>query len=1031
MQTHQSFKQTIIKLKRFAQMLESCIFEKQDEISMAFYQTKKPLHKIPDLSLFGPSPQKWGGEGMYGWFIGDYTIPDILENKELFFWPKTGFYEATLWVDGHLVSNYANRDLVNSHGSHYCNRIVKAAKSSQKISIALECYAFHDVPGTKPFEETSLKDYTYPVSSNNICTLNKLYKNYLFDLNCVLKLYDALPETSFRKAELRNTLHSIHKNLYYSPDNIDKASFDNALLKTQPLLKEQLSKSSSNSAPYVGLIGHSHMDTAWLWPITETEKKCIRTYANQMDLMDEYPDYTFIQSSAFHSDIIKRLAPDLFKRIKKRISEGRYEPNGGAWIECDCNITGGEAMIRQFVWGQRFTQKEFNYKSDSFWLPDTFGYSYAIPQILKGCGIDYFLTTKMAWNDTNIFPYTSFLWQGLDGTQVLTHLNRTQLSPEPKSLLEITSGDDAIHEKSVSDMRLLSFGKGDGGGGPEFESLEMAKRLHDTEGLPKNEYTTVSKFMHKLEKSINNPSIYAGELYLELHRGTLTNQHQIKHNNRYAELAMHSLELITVQRAIENNISASGESFKSLWNTLLINQFHDILPGTCIHSAHVRSRTETTALINEARDQYTKLANPDNQDSITVYNSTSFERTETIELPLLYDKCISGYNQQISESIDGMPILIVENVKLPAFGSTALYWKNKTHNEEVQSNFDYCSQSLDTPFAHIIFSENGNIISFWDKSARRELCDSNGFGLNTFLLCEDVPADWDNWDIDADEFDKFAPTAKLLSRNVISNGSLELRIRSTYQLTKRSTLEQDMIFRSNTPRIDFDTIINWNDDHRFMKTAFDTSLLCNEMRNEIQFGCINRSIHRGTSTEKAKFEVCNHKYTDLSETNYGVSILNDCKYGVSAEEGHVHLSLHKGGCRPDREGDHGLHRCRYAFLPHKGGFSAENVVRPAYAYNHLPILWQGYVSLSSLLCVDATNIIVETVKPCEDTQKAYILRIYESIGAYTHTLLKLQHQVVCVQQCNMLEEEMKKISENNVFELTFKPFEIKTIKVYY
>lgn len=271
-------------------------------------------------------------------------------------------------------------------------------------------------------------------------------------------------------------------------------------------------------------------------------EKCARTYANELNLMAQYPEYTFIQSSAYHGDMIRRHYPQLFARIQQAVAAGRYEPNGGVWIECDCNITSGESMIRQFLWGQRFTRKYFGYTSNCFWLPDTFGYSASIPQIMKGCGVDYFLTTKMAWNDTTTFPYDTFLWKGIDGTKVFTHLNKTHVWPDPKTLTDyVVNGNDCIREKTVSDKRLISYGFGDGGGGPQFEMIEMARREKDLEGVPCAEHVLVGDFMKELEATSHNVSEYSGELYLELHRGTLTNQHTIKRNNRLAERNIHNL----------------------------------------------------------------------------------------------------------------------------------------------------------------------------------------------------------------------------------------------------------------------------------------------------------------------------------------------------------------------------------------------------------------------------------------------------------------------------------------------------------
>ena len=469
--TNKAVGQTLKKLRRFLTTLEQRFFVPVGTVdNMRFFQTFDVLHQIPDDTCFGPLPEsgKWGEEWAYGWFKGSYEIPEKLSGRTLYLRPLTGGYEATLWLNGRIHSNFATKEIVGSHGNHYCNRIVTDAKAGDKLDIVLEYYAYHRVPGTQPLVSEALPTHTYDIADTQICVRDDEVFEYYFDLLTLMELIEAENTPAFRKADVEYTLSLLHEQLYYDPATCTEEEFYGGLRATLPLMKAQLNKKNASSVPYVGLIGHSHMDTAWLWPICETVKKCARTYANALNLMEEYPEYNFVQSSAYHGAMMLRKYPELFGRIKEKVAAGRYEPNGGVWVECDCNITGGEYMVRQFVWGQRFTREHFGYTSDAFWLPDTFGYSYAIPQIMKGCGVDYFLTTKMAWNDTNQFPYTSFYWQGIDGTKVLTHLNRTHVGPSPLNYEMITTGDDPIQESRTNSMRLFSYGKGDGGGGPEF-----------------------------------------------------------------------------------------------------------------------------------------------------------------------------------------------------------------------------------------------------------------------------------------------------------------------------------------------------------------------------------------------------------------------------------------------------------------------------------------------------------------------------------------------------------------------------------
>ena len=1011
-----SMAQTMAKLERFLTTLKDRMFIPAGEAKIrGFYQTGQPLHQIPDQGCYGPVPaERWGGEGEYGWFHMEFTVPRELEGKALFLYPRMGFYEATLWVNGQIHSNYAAKYVEGSHGNHWCNRFAKAAKAGETYIFDLEAYSFHLVPGTQPLSCPEITDFTYPVGPADVCVRDEEMTAFLFDLGTLISLRKALPENSLRRAEVENALYEAHLRLLYDPDACSDAEFHEALKQAHPFLLRELEKHNGSTAPYVGFIGHSHMDTAWLWPISETRKKCARTYAGQLSLMEEYPEYKFVQSSAAHADFIRQDNPALFERIRQKVKEGSWEPNGGVWVECDCNLTGGEYMVRQFLWGQRFTQKYFDYTSDCFWLPDTFGYSYAIPQIMKGCGVNYFLTTKISWCDTNTFPMTTFYWQGMDGTKVLTHFNRTHVGPTPETLHDMTDGADRIRESRVAPMRLFSFGRGDGGGGPEFEMLENARRLADLEGVPRSGYTTVSDFMKRLEKEAVRPSTWAGELYLELHRGTLTNQHDIKHNNRDAEIALHNLEAATVMRAVREGREASGEKVRPLMQTLLLNQFHDILPGTCIHTAHEQAKREVSGVIAQANSLIRETLTGGGK--AMVFNPLSFERKDTFYLPGVHPG-------QVFTDLEGKPVTAVHGASLPPFSSVLA----PLAGPEGASPFVLEGNRLSTPYAEIVFDENGAIASMIDRRTGRELV--NGLPFNTFVMAEDLPAEYDNWDIDADAEEKFAPAGRLISRQVAANGPVELRIRSEYRLTDKTTLWQDMVFDASSPLVTFDTVIDWQEEHRFLKAAFDTALHADGMRSEIQFGHIRRSNHRSTSWDRAKFEVCNHKYSDLSEENYGVALLNDCKYGISVSEGSMRLSLHRGGMRPDAQGDKGRHHMRYALLPHDGPFGAESVIRPAYAFNYPPVPVESGFESAPLVTVDHPNVIIETVKPCEDTQRAYILRLYEAAGGYCRAGLRFSHPVKAVHVCNMLEEEQEPLNAGDTLEFT--PFHITTLKICY
>ncbi len=1016
------------KMGDFVERLEPYIFTKVGELeNVEKCHVDKRWHSLPDLPFEAAEKGTyWEGEGTYCWFKGDFTVSDELAGKTLFIKPHIGGYEAMLFVNGKPFGTFASKIVVTAHGNHYCDMVKYNPAAGEKIDIALEYYAGHFVPGCMPFENSGRTEFKFLYDGADICVKNYEVQEFYFDLKTLFQMTKTLPADSFSRAKAINALVEVYENTPIATEDVPVEQIVEALRTVKPAIKKVLSAKNGDSAPEAAIIGHSHMDTAWLWHVGETVKKCARTYANQISLMQQYPEYKFIQSSACHGDMIRKYYPELFEDIKKAVAEGRYEPNGGVWVECDCNITSGESMIRQFLWGQRFTRKHFGYTSNCFWLPDTFGYSAAIPQIMKGCAVDYFLTTKISWNDTNEFPYDTFYWQGIDGTKVFTHFNTTHHAPDVEDVYDrINNG---IKQKGVTDKRMLTFGFGDGGGGPQFEMIEMARRIENLDGVPKTGYKRVGDFMKELEADCISPNTYRGELYLELHRGTLTNQHTIKRNNRKSELALRDLEIATVNDAVKNDKAADSADIAPLYETLLLNQFHDILPGTCINKAHVESREQTTALIKEAKEKTNLLIKENDDNTVTVINTLSFDRNDVLFLELPENVMIDGrYNQQRYKNIDGKDILLVGGVNVPAFSSVTLALKE--YDVNFSSNFLREGDKLSTPLYEVTFADNGTIAEYFDKRAGRQIV--NGENFNTLLVAEDIPAAWDNWDVDADYEMKFKNASKLIESEVVSVGRVAYIVRNKYQITEKSTVTQDMMFFADSAEIRFDTVMDWNENHKFLKVAFDSDVFDDFARHEIQFGYAKRPTTRNTSEEQAKFEVLNHKYSDISEAGYGVAVLNDCKYGISAKDGKLRLSLHKGGNRPDHKGDtDGLHRCCYSVLPHNSAFGTQSVIKPAYMLNVPALQINGTADIKPLVKVAAENCIVEAVKPCEDAEKAYIVRIYEAEGAYTKTKISFADSAKKVAATNMLEEEIE-VFDSLTPELTFRPFEIKTIKVYY
>lgn len=1028
---------TIHKIRELLKRLDPYLFHTEDILSVESYATFDSLFAPPeDDSLYTPvkSGDVWGAEKQYNWLRGTYTIPDRLAGKPLFIkHARFCGYEGLLFVDGKPYGNFATKLAVACHGNHYAPRFTAGAPAGKTVSLAVEAYAGHTVEGCYPYCAVEKHSYRYPVGEFEICTQNQIVAQFSYDLRTLLELWECLPHESFQRARITNCFLALHPILIYSMDTVEWEEVEAALQKAREVMAPLLAETNAPKAPRAGLIGHSHMDTAWLWEIDETIKKCARTYSNQMNLMDIDPDYTFMQSSAYHLKWMEMYYPVLFEDIKKRILEGRYEPNGGAYVESDGNIPGGEYLIRQFLWGIRYTREKFGYTSNAYFLPDSFGFSAALPQILKGCGIPYFLTTKVGWSDTNIFPYDTFYWEGIDGSRVLTHFNCTEGGTTPKCLIPriCRPGKEGISQKGVTDTRLMTFGHGDGGGGPEPLMLEMAKRVKDLNGVPRAEYTTVGRFMEELERDAVNPNVYRNELYLELHRGTYTNQHTIKRNNRKAEIAIHNAELYTVEKAVAEGAVASGDQIAPLLEKLLVNQFHDILPGTCLAPVHDRSIRETTEVIEKANVLTRQLLEgTSSPDIVSVTNPVGISRADVIEMPVPESGHVDGFRQQVITRRDGSRVLRVAGVALNPFETRSLTLKSGAYIPQG-SPFHYEDRVLNTPVAVVIFDEKGAIASLVDKASGREV-KGTGFALNTFLFGEDVPHAWDNWDIDGDLEQKLTDCAVLESFEPVADGDVEFRIRTVYRLSNKSKIYQDMVFYADHPRIDFETVIDWHDKHRFLKTVFDTAIRSDYATQEIQFGCVRRSTSRNNSWEQAKFEVVNHKYTDLSETRFGVAVLNDCKYGVSIYDNRIALSLHKGGCKPDPRGDEGVHECVYSLCPHVGAFATDTVVVPAYALNNPVLTTPGRIDYRPPVMIDSDHVIVETVKPCEDQDRAFIVRLYECEGSQAQVKVTPGFEARRAAVTDMLETVTEPLQpEDGQYLMAFRPFEIKTLKFWY
>ncbi|MCR5781397.1 MAG: hypothetical protein K6G90_01535, partial [Clostridia bacterium] len=678
-------------------------------------QTKEHFRSVPESGFEPIAPgTSWGGAWQNLWVKCAYTVPEEAEGKKLYILSSCGGREQLQFIDGvpkGIYNSGAHRTLGDNHDAQYLG----IGRADREYELAFECYAGHFDVDTDPYNNYDYPDIPMPEFRHTfggvkVCTRDDELYTLLYDIRELINLSRA-GHIPFVAGKAKQALRRIDETIVLYPKHASPEAVRAGIRKSLDISRPFFTGGNSRVFGRVGITGHSHMDTAWLWPVSETVRKCARTYSNALHLMEQYPDYRFIQSSTLHGEWMKDYYPTIFADMKKYVAEGRYEPNGGVYVECDGNMTSGEFMIRQFLKGQQFTRENFNYTADTFWLQDTFGYNANIPQIMRGCEVKYFCTNKLGWNELNRFPYESFVWHGLDGSDVIVHFPCTHGFPDVGAAYGSVAD---ISEKDSTDLRLVAFGFGDGGGGPTAGMLETAARAIKTSGLPEVESMSVSQFMQELEEQKEALPVYGDELYLEYHRGTLTQLHDVKRMNRKAEYTFRNMEYFNVLAGEPKH----PESDKWL-KTILKNQFHDILPGTAITEVFELYRKEMREVIdslNSAADKYAEILTDDG-DSITLFNTLSFDRHDPAAVET------EGYakNQPSQRYTDvcGRKLLAIGSLTLPAFGNVSIDITSEPL--PASSPFIYDGRKLTTPYAEIVFDANGAISSFTDKSSGREL----------------------------------------------------------------------------------------------------------------------------------------------------------------------------------------------------------------------------------------------------------------------------------------------------------------------
>ncbi|MBY0009557.1 alpha-mannosidase [Paenibacillus typhae] len=800
-------------------------------------------------------------------------------------------------------------------------------------------------------------------------------------------------------------------------------------------------------------LGHTHIDVAWLWQLKHTREKAARSFSTVLRLMQEYPEYQFMQSQPQLYAYLEQDYPELFGQIKERIKEGRWEPEGAMWLESDCNIPSGESLVRQILVGKQYFREQFGIESKYLWLPDVFGYSWALPQILRKSGIDTFMTTKISWNQFNRMPHDTFWWRGMDGSEILTHFITTSEKDGDAYTYNgrMTAGLlrgiwNSYQDKEINDHLLFAYGWGDGGGGPTRDMLELRRRFDKLPGMPKIKPGSAGDYFkglhERIEKTDGFVHTWNGELYFECHRGTYTSQAGNKKYNRRLELLLRDAEwLYTLTGVSRGNLAASypaGE-LRAIWEILLRNQFHDIIPGSSIKEVYQDSDLEyaegearSLALINGAGEP----AGGDEKDSegqrfLTVLGSSNWEGQRYLELPGdISDAAVirfsDGRQPEQQRTADGGWLVHIPS--MPALGTEVLKAVSQQADSSPEGELllaDAAEGRLTTPLIEAVWNKQGHFTSLRDRRSGREILAPGQRG-NVLQVFEDKPLDFEAWDIDIFYQEKMTEISQLTECRLTENGPLRavLRMGWTYN---RTTVTQDIIFYRDTARIDFRTEMDWHGHNQLLKVAFPVDVHTTEATYDIQFGNVRRPTHWNTSWDYARFETVGHQWADVSEQGYGVALLNDCKYGYDIKDSVLRLTLLKSAVHPNPEQDQGHHAFTYALYPHEGDFVLGGVVREAWELNNPLRAVPGRLPLEPLFSIDGGYVLLDAVKRSEDGADV-VLRLHEYAGARSQVRIESGYAITAWQECNLMEEPE---GDWQAGELDFqiRPYEIRTFRI--
>lgn len=1041
------------RIEKFLEYLEAAIYENKysiDEYKYINVDEKFKDEKNIDTSDWDVLTRDglWGGNRELFYFETTITTPDDCDGKALVYELRTGresFWDA---INPQFLA-YVNGEV--RHGLDVNHReilLTKNAKKGEQFKILLSAY-------------TGDNNFSLVLDSEYKVFLPEVEK-YYYDLKVPFETAKLLECDSENYIEIMKCVNE-SINLLDFREAHSKAFYETLKIAQDYLTKEFYDKKCGHKLHKIACVGHTHIDVAWLWTLKTTEDKAVRSFSTVLELMNEYPEYKFMSSQPQLYDYVKTNAPEIYEQIKARVKEGRWETEGGMWVEADCNVTSGESLVRQFLHGTRFFEKEFGTKNEILWLPDVFGYSAALPQIMDKCGIKYFMTTKISWNEINKMPCDTFYWEGIDGTEILTHFSPSR--EYGKNAL--TEGHDAEYfttynayinpsqakgswqrysQKHLNDEVLMSYGFGDGGGGPTKDMLEQQRRLE--KGIPGSPVTKQShslEFFKRLENDVKDNKYtpkWVGELYLEYHRGTYTSMARNKRYNRKSEFAYQNIEFYYSLAKELLNVKYPKEELNASWEVILRNQFHDILPGSSIKEVYDDSDVEYKDILSKAKELKTEVLDKVvseiniSEGSVVIFNPNSTVTSAVVNLPL----DTNSKNILLSDGKNKYPVQMTEDGPIAAINSVKSKGYSTLTVEEIKETSDssmkITTKEVDTQFFNVKIDDKGYFTSIFDKKANREII-PEGKKANVIVSYEDRPHNYDAWDINNYYTEKSWYVDDVRSMEVVENGPIRgcIKISRSYL---SSSIDQYIYFYNDLYCIDIKNEVDWKESQILLKNYFPVDVNATEATFDIQYGNVKRPTHFNTSWDFAKFEVCAHKWVDLSEDDYGLSILNESKYGYSIHDGVIGLTMLKSGIYPNKDADKEFHSFSYSLCPHSGDFKDGETVQKAYTFNnpYEVVVKQNnggkLPTEMSFVSTDSENIVIEVVKEQEDSNDT-IVRLYEYCNRRGSVTLQFDKEIGFISEIDMLEKSeydliIDKLDDKKVsFEV--KPFEIKTLLV--